>query len=127
MRLNGNALSRYYEHDYWVEVPEIQDYVNADTRLDLEYDDLPWDRLREVRDKVIESHVKRANTEKVQVELPALREHIQERDTQAAEMAAAQEEQEERPQHRAGGRSYHLRIQGEGNRPPPDNVPCGHI
>jgi hypothetical protein len=33
------------------------------------------------------------------VELQALREHIQERDTLVAEMAAAQEEQEEQPQH----------------------------
>ena len=44
----ADALSRYYKHNYWVEVPEIRDYVNADTRLDPEHDDLPWDHLREV-------------------------------------------------------------------------------
>src|ERR1700733_12287905 len=26
----ANMLSQYYEHDYWMEVPEIQDYMNAD-------------------------------------------------------------------------------------------------
>ena len=44
----ADALSWYYKHDYWVEVPEIQDYVNADTQLDPEHDNLPWDHLREV-------------------------------------------------------------------------------
>ena len=91
----ADALSRYYEHDYWVEVPEIQDYVNADTRLDPEHDDLPLDCLREVRDGVIEACVKRATEEKVRVELRALRECIQERDTLVAEMAAAQEDRVE--------------------------------
>ena len=50
----ADALSRYYEHDSWSDVPELHDYVNADVHLDPEHDDLPWDHFREVKDKVIE-------------------------------------------------------------------------
>jgi hypothetical protein len=88
----ADALSRYYEHDYWTEVPELQDYVNADVRLDPEHDDLPRERLFEIKGKVIESRVQEANATKVQVELRALRERIQERDALAERMKEAKEE-----------------------------------
>jgi hypothetical protein len=65
----ADVLSRYYEHDYWTEVPEIQDYINADIRLDPDHDDLPKERLFEVEEKVIESRVQDANTKKIQVEI----------------------------------------------------------
>jgi len=29
----ADVLSRYYEHDYWTNMPEVHDYVNADVRL----------------------------------------------------------------------------------------------
>jgi hypothetical protein len=53
----AEALSRYYEHDYWTEVPELHDYVNADVQLDPEHDDLPWECLFEVEEGVIELRV----------------------------------------------------------------------
>ena len=28
----ADALSRYYEHDYWTNVPELHDYVNTNVR-----------------------------------------------------------------------------------------------
>jgi hypothetical protein len=83
----ADALSRYYEHDYWTEVPEIQDYINADVRLDPDHDDLPKERLFKVEEKVIESRVQDANAKKIQVEIRALREHVQERDALAEIMS----------------------------------------
>ena len=58
----ADALSRYFKHDYWTEVPELQDYVNADVRLDPEHDDLPLECLFEVEEGVIESRVHRENS-----------------------------------------------------------------
>jgi hypothetical protein len=85
----ADALSRYYEHDYWTEVPELQDYVNADVRLDPEHDDLPRECFFEIEEKVIEKRVKEANIAKIQVEIQALRERIQERDALAERMKDA--------------------------------------
>lgn len=42
-------MSRYYESDYWYEVHPLQDYVNADIRLDPEGEDVPQLRLVEIR------------------------------------------------------------------------------
>jgi hypothetical protein len=50
----ADALSRYYKHDLWSDVPDLHDYVNANVRLYPEHDDLPWDRFQEVKDKDIE-------------------------------------------------------------------------
>jgi hypothetical protein len=88
----ADALSQYFEHDYWTEVPELQDYVNADVRLDPEHNDLPQERLIEVQEGIIETRIERAHVEKVQTELRALREHIQDRDALAAQIAAGQQE-----------------------------------
>lgn len=88
----ADVLSRYYKHDYWMEVPEIQDYINADMRLDLDHDNLPWERFFEVEEGIIKSRVCRTNSARVHAELHALRECIQERDAVAAQMAASQEE-----------------------------------
>ena len=87
-----DALTWYYEHDYWTEVLEIQDYINADVRLDPEHDDLPWECLFKVEEGIIEVRVRRANSVKVHTELRALTECIQERDTIVAEMATGQEQ-----------------------------------
>jgi RNase H-like domain found in reverse transcriptase/Reverse transcriptase (RNA-dependent DNA polymerase) len=88
----ADALSRYFEHDYWTEVPELQDYVNADVRLDPEHDDLLQERLIEVQEGIIETCIEHAHVEKVQTELRALRERIQDRDALAAQIAAGQQE-----------------------------------
>ena len=47
--LVADALSRYYESDNWDESIAKTQYVNADTRLDPDGEDLPWDRLEESR------------------------------------------------------------------------------
>ena len=86
----ADALSRYFEHDYWTEVPELQDYVNADVRLDPEHDDLPLERLFKVEEGVIESRVCRENFAKVVAEISALWECVQARDVLAASIAASQ-------------------------------------
>jgi hypothetical protein len=65
----ADMLSWYYKHNYWTEVPEIQDYVNTDVRLDPDHDDLPKEHLFEVKEKVIESKVQDMNTKKIQVEI----------------------------------------------------------
>jgi hypothetical protein len=44
----ADCLSCYYENDEWNEVHAVQDYVNADLRLDPELDDIPWDRKIEI-------------------------------------------------------------------------------
>jgi len=52
-----HTLSRYYEHNYWTNVPELHDYVNTNVRLDLEYDDLPRERVLKIEGQVIEKRV----------------------------------------------------------------------
>ena len=44
----ADCLSRYYENDEWDEKHSIDQYVNADVRLDPEGEDLPQDRLLEL-------------------------------------------------------------------------------
>ena len=85
-----DALSRYFKHDYWSEVPELQDYVNADICLDPEHDDLPLECLFEVEEGVIESRVHRENSAKVVAEILALWERVQARDMLAVSIAASQ-------------------------------------
>ena len=52
-----DVLSRYYEHNYWTNMPELHDYVNADVRLDPEHDNLPRERILEIKGQVIENRV----------------------------------------------------------------------
>lgn len=65
----ADVLSRYYEHDFWTGVPEIQDYVNADIHLDPEHDNLLWQRLFEVKEGIIELRICGVNSAKVVVEI----------------------------------------------------------
>jgi hypothetical protein len=44
-----DALSRYYESDQWDKQQNAAQYVNADSRLDPEGEDLPWARFEENR------------------------------------------------------------------------------
>ena len=88
----ADVLSQYYEHDYWTEVPELQDYVNADVRLDPEHDDLPWECLFKVEEGVIERRVRRMNSARVLAEVQALRERIQGRNAIAGQMIAGAEQ-----------------------------------
>jgi len=73
-------------------VPELHDYINTDVRLDPEHDDLPRERTLKIKGQVIENRVRKTNSAKIQAEICALRERIQERDTMVAQMAANEEE-----------------------------------
>jgi hypothetical protein len=88
----ADALSRYYQFDSWEDAPLVQHYVFADVRLDPNHEDLPWDRLLEIRNRTVETHSAAAQQKRVGEQLRALREHIEERETTAAKMAAASRE-----------------------------------
>ena len=45
----ANSLSRYYQSDTDNDVCQTYDYVNADLALDPEGEDLPWNRVVEIR------------------------------------------------------------------------------
>jgi hypothetical protein len=51
----------------------------------------PQEHLIEVQEGVIETHMEHAHVEKIQMELRALREHIQDKDASAAQIAAGQQ------------------------------------
>ena len=74
-------------------MPELQDHVNADVWLDPEHNNLPQERLVKVQEGLIESCVEHAHVEKVQTELRALRECIQDRDMLAVKIAAGQQDE----------------------------------
>ena len=42
-----DALSRYHENDNWDEATDKSQYINADSLLDPEGEDLPWVRFEE--------------------------------------------------------------------------------
>jgi hypothetical protein len=48
---------------------ELQDYINANARLDPEHDNLLQEWLIKVQEGIIETHVECAHVEKVQMEL----------------------------------------------------------
>ena len=45
----ADSLSRYYQSDTDDDVCQTYDYVNADLALDPEGEDLPWNRVVEIR------------------------------------------------------------------------------
>ena len=47
--LVADALSQYYESDLWNEQPDTAQYINMDSQLDPEGEDLPWDQFEEGR------------------------------------------------------------------------------
>ena len=47
--LVADALSRYYESDTWDESYDDSQYVNIDTRLNPDREDLPWDQFEETQ------------------------------------------------------------------------------
>ncbi len=50
----ADCLSRYYESDTSADVHEFHDYVQADRRIDPDGEDLPMERLQEVKERVVE-------------------------------------------------------------------------
>jgi hypothetical protein len=40
----------------WYDVYDVSEYVDADIRLDPTLDDVPWNRLREIKDHTVEMH-----------------------------------------------------------------------
>jgi len=45
----ADSLSRYYQSDTWEDVHPSYDFVSADLKLDPEGEDLPWNRVVEIR------------------------------------------------------------------------------
>jgi len=73
-------------------MPELHDYANTDIRLDPEHNDIPREQVLKIKEQIIETRVQKMNSAKVQAEICTLREHIQDRDKIAAQMAANAEE-----------------------------------
>ena len=71
-------------------------YVFADMRLDLEHEDLPWERHLEIKNQVIKVRSELAQRKQVQEQLAALHECSEECDTLMAAIAAAAEEEREK-------------------------------
>jgi hypothetical protein len=90
----ADALSRYYQFDSWEDALLVQHYVFADVRLDPNHEDLPWDRLLEIKHCTIETHSAAAQQKRVGDQLRALRGHIEEHETITANMAAGSKEHE---------------------------------
>ncbi|KAF8235349.1 hypothetical protein L208DRAFT_1067584, partial [Tricholoma matsutake] len=51
----ADVLSCYYQFDSWEDALLVQHYVFADVRLDPNHEDLPWDRLLEIKNRTIET------------------------------------------------------------------------
>jgi len=97
-------------------MPELHDYVNADIRLDPEHDDLPREQVFKFEEKVIESRVQRSNSAKIWAEIHVLKEHMQDRDSIAAQMAANVEQEEGSPRGEQEGEdptAFELRAKGK--------------
>ena len=70
---------------------DISEYVDADVRLDPTLDDVPWNRLREIKDRTVEMHAIRVTEETRRRKSNCLAERQEERDVRATELAAAPE------------------------------------
>ena len=55
----ADALSRYYQSDTWYDTYHIDEFVNADVRLDRDMDDLPGERIEEVEGESVRLHASR--------------------------------------------------------------------
>jgi len=73
----ADSLSRYYQSDTWEDVHPSYDYVNADSQLDPEGEDLPWNHVVEIRAIGVSTRQR------------PLREATEERDTLAENLANA--------------------------------------
>ena len=81
----ADALSRYFESDTWEDATPPEEFVNADVRLDPEFDDIPWDREEEIKNAISGRHNRKVTPNE---HLSALKESVEERDLLAAELAA---------------------------------------
>ena len=59
----ADCLSHYYESNTWYNVYDISEYVDADVWLDPTLDDVPWNQLREIKDRTVEMHAIRVTEE----------------------------------------------------------------
>src|SRR5712671_5113272 len=99
--LVADALSRYYENNSWEESHESTQYVNVDARLDPEGEDLPWNQYEEscvMQDDVRPNRpLRQRRTPQRADELPSfvvkhpVKEGIEERQKEAADLAAHKE------------------------------------
>lgn len=56
----ADCLSRYYENDTSTDVHEYHEYVHADRLIDPEGEDLPSDRVQEIKERRVEINAMRA-------------------------------------------------------------------
>lgn len=87
----ADALSRYYESDTWSDRHDISEFVNADRRLDPTLEDLPPDRRDELTDEVVQLmslDVDPGIRRSKRLERK-LRERVEARDVEAADMATS--------------------------------------
>jgi hypothetical protein len=59
----ADCLSHYYESNTWYNVYDVSEYVDADVWLDPTLDDVPWNRLQEIEDHMVEMHAIRVTEE----------------------------------------------------------------
>jgi len=81
----------------WYDVYNISEYVDTDVRLNPTLDDVPWNRLREIKDRTVEMHAIRVTEETRQRKSNRLAECQEECDVRAAELAVAPEPATEAP------------------------------
>ncbi|VDB95766.1 unnamed protein product [Peniophora sp. CBMAI 1063] len=115
--LVADALSRYYHSDRWDEEHEAREYADADARLDPYKEDLPWDRIEEMR--VMEAVGKRIRKAPRRDDEPRryadkLTEHKDPRDIEAEELHKY-EVKKQRAEERAIRRAELERIEDEEN------------
>jgi transposase InsO family protein len=99
----SDCLSRYYESDEWNDVHDISKYANANSRLDPEMEDLPWDRVHEISTKAVEMRASRVENPRRSKRLERrLQEFVQDCDVQAEALNRLPEVPPEEPATHAG-------------------------
>jgi hypothetical protein len=93
----ADCLSRYYESDTWYDVYDVSEYVNADVRLNPTLDDVPWNRLQEIKDHTVEMHAIQVTKVTRRHQSNHLAERQEEQDDCAAGLAVASEPLDEVP------------------------------
>jgi len=99
----ADCLSRYFESDTSADEHDFHDYVQDDRKVDPEGEDLPMERLQEIKERRVEIRAMHAMTTRKNQKL---REAQEIREEEAEEMQLAtrdQSEEQDNPQRVAGG------------------------
>ena len=84
----ADALSRYYESDTWYDARHIDEYVNADVRIDRDMEDLPPERVDELVTGQVEMHATRVVQTLERRQSERLLNKQEQRDLDAAKIAS---------------------------------------